>query len=282
MRGFPRQDLEQRLECAVAKVQPISGGDICEAFLVELGDGSRLFVKTRLGAPTEMFPTEGRGLEWLAETKTLRLPKVVAAHRCFLALEYLESGRRVAGFEDQLGRGLAALHKYPAEAPGWDQDNFIGPLPQPNETCESWVEFLIERRLKPRLQEAVQMGKAPSRWADRFQRLFAQLPTIIPEEPLSRLHGDLWGGNLHVGPQGEPCLIDPAVYVGHREVDLAMMKLFGGFSARVFDSYREAYPLVEGFERRVHLYQLYPLLVHVNLFGAGYVGSVERALDQLV
>ncbi len=173
---------------------------------------------------------------------------------------------------------MAALHRYPAEAPGLDHDNFIGPLPQPNRPCDSWPEFYAERRLRPRLEEALSGGKAPPRWRARFEDLFRALADLIPDEPMSRLHGDLWGGNLLVGPRGEPCLIDPAVYAGHREVDLAMMRLFGGFGTRVFQSYQESYPLQDGHEQRVHLYQLYPLLVHVNLFGSGYVSSVERAL----
>jgi fructosamine-3-kinase len=228
-----------------------------------------------------MFPAEGRGLEWLAETKALRIPEVIAAEEDFLALEFLESGSKRVKFDEELGRGLADLHRFSAGAPGWDFDNFIGPLPQANERTESWAEFYAEQRLRPRFEAAIRSGVAPGKWRSRFENLFERLPALVGDEPMSRLHGDLWGGNLLVGPNGEPCLIDPAVYVGHREVDLAMMKLFGGFPSRVFQSYDEAFPLLSGHELRVHLYQLYPLLVHVNLFGGGYVSSVERALDSL-
>lgn len=263
----------------VAKLQPVSGGDICESHRVTLTDGRELFVKTRPHCPVEMFPAEARGLRWLQETETLRVPHVLAVNERFLALEFLQPGTRYRGFDEILGVGLATLHRYPTAQPGLDHDNFIGPLHQPNRPCQSWPEFYAERRLRPRLREALDNGSAPSNWTKRFERLFSKLPELIPDEPLSRLHGDLWGGNLHTDPQGQPCLIDPAVYVGHREVDLAMMRLFGGFSARVFQAYAEVWPLETGHQGRVALYQLYPLLVHVVLFGSGYVASVERALD---
>jgi fructosamine-3-kinase len=272
--------LEETLGVKIRTARSLPGGDICQAFLATMNDGKKLFVKTRPGGPPDMFPTEGRGLAWLAETQTLRIPVVVAADTNYLALEYLESAPRKLGFEEELGRGLAALHSYPTELPGLEYDNFIGPLSQPNAPCDTWPEFYAEQRLRPRLEEALASGKAPASWRGRFEQLFQDLPGLIPEEPNSRLHGDLWGGNLLVGPQGEPCLIDPAVYVGHREVDLAMMRLFGGFSQRVFESYDEAYPLQPGSLDRVELYQLYPLLVHVNLFGGGYVSSVERILSR--
>ena len=274
--------LEDALGVRVRSVRAIAGGDICQAYLVQLEEKEHLFVKTRPGGPQDMFVAERRGLEWLAETEALRVPKVVAAQADFLALEYLESAPRTDDFDEKLGRGLAELHTFATDAPGLDYDNFIGPLAQPNQPCPTWPEFYAKRRLAPRIEEAIRSGRAPLNWGDRFERLFQKLPSLIPDEPNSRLHGDLWGGNLLVGPQGEPCLIDPAVYVGHREIDLAMMRLFGGFPQKVFDSYQEAYPLQEGAADRVDLYQLYPLLVHVNLFGGGYVSAVERALSRYV
>lgn len=272
--------LEEVLGQRCQSARPLSGGDICQAFLVLLADGSRVFLKTRPQAPPAMFPAEARGLEWLRQVGALRLPEVVAARPELLALEYLEPGSRVADFEERLGRGLAHLHRAPVVGFGLDHDNFIGPLPQANAPRASWVEFYIERRLRPQVAAALHSGRAPRGWAQRFERLYEFLPHWLPEEPPSRLHGDLWGGNLHTAPDGAPCLIDPAVYAGHREVDLAMMKLFGGFGDRVFRAYAEAYPLVEDHERRVELYWLYPLLVHVNLFGGGYANSVERILAQ--
>lgn len=259
----------------------LAGGDICQASLVTLDDGRRLFVKARLGAPDGMFAAEARGLEWLAQAAALRVPHVVASDQQFLALEYLPEGTPQANFSQALGYGLAQLHLCPVAQPGLHFDNFIGPLPQRNAPTHSWLAFYAEHRLRPRLQEVQARGVAPQAWRERFERLFTALPSMVPEEPLSRLHGDLWRGNLLVGPSGEPCLVDPAVYGGHREVDLAMMRLFGGFSEAVYEAYQEVAPLQPGHEKRVALYQLYPLLVHVVLFGGGYVSSVERALQEL-
>lgn len=276
------QLITAELDEVVLKVQPVSGGDICESFRVSLADGQDLFVKTRPHCPPDMFSAEARGLRWLEETETLRIPRVVTVTERLLALEFLQAGSRCPGYDEILGQGLAQMHRFPVEGPGLDHDNFIGPLNQPNQACQTWPEFFAERRLRLRLQEAIDEGFAPQSWAARFEKLFSKLPEIIPDEPLSRLHGDLWGGNLHTTPEGDPCLIDPAVYAGHREVDLAMMRLFGGFSARVFESYQETWPLLEGHTERIPLYQLYPLLVHVVLFGSGYVPSVERALKPFV
>jgi fructosamine-3-kinase len=272
-----------------AAARPLAGGDINEAYEVELDDRRRVFVKSNPRSPRGMFAAEARGLAWLAEAGALRVPRVLAASQPdagpqFLALELVGSGAPARDFDERLGRGLAALHRHGAPGFGLDHDNFVGRLPQDNrsEPTTTWTEFFRTRRLEAQLRRAVDGGHASSRMRAGFERLFAALPELVgPDEPPSRLHGDLWGGNLLVDESGAPCLIDPAVYGGHREIDLAMMRLFGGFGGRVFDAYDEAWPLAPGHEERVRLYQLYPLMVHVNLFGGGYVGSVESALDRL-
>jgi fructosamine-3-kinase len=272
---------------AVAGARPLAGGDINQAFEVALEDGRRVFVKTNPRSPRGMFAAEARGLGWLAEARALRVPAVLAASTPddgpqFLALELVGSGAPARAFEDRLGRGLAALHRHGAPGFGLDHDNFVGRLPQENGAAPTWAEFYRDRRLAPQLAQAAAAGLASARMRRAFDRLFAELPDLVgPAEPPARLHGDLWGGNLLVDESGAPCLIDPAVYGGHREIDLAMMRLFGGFGARVFEAYDEAWPLADGHEERVALYQLYPLMVHVNLFGGGYVGSVESMLDRL-
>jgi fructosamine-3-kinase len=228
-----------------------------------------------------MFAAEALGLDWLRQANALRIPEVVAAGAEFLALEYLESAPRAANFEESLGRGLAHLHRSGAPHHGLDHDNFIGPLSQRNAPTTDWAQFYTECRLRPQVAMAQTMGRAGADWEKRFDRLYSALPHLLPNEPPSRLHGDLWGGNLLSGPDGKPCLVDPAAYAGHREVDLAMMRLFGGFGRQVFEAYEAEYPLLEGHQHRVHLYQLYPLLVHVNLFGGGYRQAVERALQAL-
>jgi fructosamine-3-kinase len=286
----------QTLGTRVEKARPLSGGDINQAFAVSLADGRSVFVKANPGAPRAMFPAEARGLAWLAAAGALRVPRVLAVSPedgigpRFLILELIQPGPPARGFDEALGRGLAALHRAGAAGFGLDHDNFIGRLPQSNRpgpgdgaSGGGWAAFYGARRLEAQLRLAVTGGRASDRMRAGMDRLLANLPTLVgPEEPPSRLHGDLWGGNLMCDSDGAPCLIDPAVYGGHREVDLAMMRLFGGFGERVYAAYDEAFPLADGHQERLTLYQLYPLMVHVNMFGGGYVASVESALERLV
>jgi fructosamine-3-kinase len=276
--------LEAAVGAKVAGERAVGGGDINRADAVTLADGRRLFVKWNAREPDGMFAVEARGLAWLAEADAVRVPRVVAAGQGFLALELIEAAPPARGFDETLGRGLAALHRFGAPRFGLDHDNFIGRLPQDNRAVEGgWSEFYRRRRLEAQLRMAADEGLATSRMRAGFDRLFAELEDLVgPPEPPSRLHGDLWGGNLLCDEAGAPCICDPAVYGGHREIDLAMMRLFGGFGPRVFAAYDEAWPLAPGSEQRVALYQLYPLMVHVNLFGGSYVGQVEQLLDRLV
>jgi fructosamine-3-kinase len=285
-------ELERALGSPVVRSNGVGGGCINEAAQVVLADGRELFVKTNPDAPPSMFTAEARGLRWLGEARALRVPEVIAVSGPddpvqFLVLQLVRRGRPARDFDERLARGLAALHRFGAPGFGVDHDNFVGRLPQANGPASdpaSWPAFYRERRLEPQLRLASDHGLATARMKRDFTRLFADLPDLCgPPEPPARLHGDLWGGNLMCDADGAPCLIDPAVYGGHREIDLAMMRLFGGFGARVFAAYDEAWPLADGHEARVDLYQLYPLMVHVNLFGGGgYTGSVEEALARLL
>jgi len=272
---------------AVTAAQPLSGGDINEAYALRLADGRRLFLKTNARPPAGMFPAEARGLQWLAEAGApLRLPAVVAAEEEFLLLELIAEGRsprRGGSFDEDLGRGLAALHRRSPAGFGLDHDNFIGRLPQANRPAATWAAFFVRERLEPQLRRATDAGKLPPGVARGLDQVMTRMDQLVgPAEPPARLHGDLWGGNVMSDENGTPCLIDPAVYGGHREVDLAMMRLFGGFSARTFAAYEESFATAPGHDERVPLYQLYPLLVHVNLFGESYVTSVESALNLLL
>jgi fructosamine-3-kinase len=267
----------------VVRTEPVSGGDINHAYACTLASGRRVFAKSHRTALPEMFAREAEGLAWLAEPNALRVPKVLAASEAddtgpaCLVLEHIARGSARDDYAEVLGRGLAALHRAGAPAFGHDKPNYLATLPQDNTTEPTWATFYVERRLKPLLDRAADI--VPSELASRLRRLFDRMPTLVgPEEPPARLHGDLWGGNCFAADSGEPVLIDPAVYGGHREVDLAMMRLFGGFPRHTFDAYDEAYPLQPGHERRVALYQLYPLLAHVNLFGASYLPQLDRAV----
>ncbi|RLB43244.1 MAG: hypothetical protein DRH30_03440 [Deltaproteobacteria bacterium] len=278
-----RAALEQQLGTQILGAKQLGGGDINDAFEVSLGNGASVFVKTHPNPPPGMFEAEARGLRWLEEAGEIRIPKVVAVSDrppAYLALELLTPAKRRADFDEALGRSLAALHAFGAPSFGLDHDNFIGRLAQSNLAAGDWASFYWVSRLEPQLRLATDRGLIDSETRSRFDTLRRVLAERVgPEEPPSRLHGDLWGGNLHADAAGQPCLIDPAVYGGHREIDLAMMRLFGGFGERVFAAYDNAWPLAPGAGDRIPLYQLYPLLVHVNLFGGSYVGSVKRALS---
>jgi fructosamine-3-kinase len=280
--------LGRALGSSVVSASSVSGGDINAASQVALADGRRVFVKTQARSYPGMFSCEAEGLAWLGEAHALRVPEVLAVSDgqsgapAFLALEWIEPGTRGPRWEEQLGRGLAALHDAGADGFGLPYDNWLATLPQSNATRPSWASFYAEQRLLPLLERVARQGHASRSVQQGVERVVASLDALCgPSEPPSRLHGDLWGGNALCDARGEPVLIDPAVYGGHREVDLAMMRLFGGFSARCFSAYDEAHPLAPGHERRVALYQLYPLLAHVALFGSGYVGQLERALREL-
>jgi fructosamine-3-kinase len=269
----------------VAAGAPVAGGDINRALRARLADGRELFVKYRDDAPAGMYRAEALGLAWLAEADGPRTPSVVAVGDDgpprFLALEWIDRGAPAPGHDEELGRGLARLHRAGAPAFGLDADNFIGSLPQANAPAASWPEFYAARRLEPLARRAVADGRLPGRFLDGLERLRERLPDLLgPPEPPARLHGDLWGGNAMTGADGRPVLVDPAAYGGHREVDLAMMRLFGGFSRAVFAAYEEAHPLAAGHEERVELHQLYPVLVHVCLFGGGYARSAERIMSR--
>jgi protein-ribulosamine 3-kinase len=276
--------LTRRFGAGVRSAERLSGGDINDAFAVTLDDGRSVFVKTNARSPSGMFDAEARGLAWLAEARAIRLPEVLgvagAGEPPYLALALLRPAARRPSFDEELGRSLAALHRFGAAQFGLDHDNFIGSLPQSNRPAPRWVDFLRTERFEPQLALAVASGRADGAMRRGFERLFARLPELVaPDEPPSRLHGDLWAGNLHVDDAGAPCLLDPAAYAGHREMDLAMMRLFGGYGERTFAAYAEAFPLAPGVEERVALHQLYPLMVHVNLFGGGYGRTVQSILD---
>lgn len=278
-----KEDVRRRVAAAlgagVAAARPLSGGDINLAFAVTLVDGREVFVKTNPAADPRMFACEARGLAWLREAGAVRIPEVLADEPSFLALELLSGGRRAADYDERLGRGLAALHRFGADRFGLDEDNFLATLEQDNTPDDDWAEFYAHRRLEPLVRRAIDAGHAPAGWAARFAALFGRMADLVgPAEPPARLHGDLWSGNLHTDDDGAPVLIDPAVYGGHREIDLAMLQLFGAPGARFFAAYDETYPRAPGAGDRVALYQLYPLLAHVNLFGRGYVAAVEGAL----
>ncbi len=268
--------------------EPLPGSALNRAARLAIG-GERFFVKLNDAARLSMLEAEADGLEAIARTNTVRVPTVVgsgaAGGQAFLVLEHLAFGRGGDGVAAELGRGLAALHRVHGSRYGWHRDNTIGTTPQINAWGRDWLAFFAERRL--RFQLGCVAGKGFGDLARRGERLLARLPErrAAHDPPPSLLHGDLWGGNWGALVDGEPVIFDPAVYYGDREADLAMTELFGGFPKAFYAAYAEAYPLAAGYEWRRDLYNLYHLLNHVNLFGAGYArqaaGLVDRLLDAL-
>ena len=262
---------------------PVGGGDISAAWRVD-GVDDPFFLKTGSADRREMFAAEADGLAEIAASRTLRVPRVLATgcsgSTAWLALEWLDLERGSADSDRRLGAGLAAMHRTTESDHGWHRDNTIGATPQRNGRCESWCEFYREHRLRPQFELAGRNGFNGALQA-KGESLMARLEAIFDgHAPApSLLHGDLWGGNQAVS-QGEPVLFDPAVYFGDRETDLAMTRLFGGFSATFYEAYDAAWPLPPGHEVRTGLYQLYHVLNHLNLFGGSYLASAERLIDR--
>jgi fructosamine-3-kinase len=270
----------------LAGARRVAGGDINDAWLVELSDGGRAFVKARAGAQPGEYATEAAALAWLAAAPGgPRVPATLAATDALLALEWVDEGRLDGAGEEELGRGLALLHRAGAPAfgappPGAPLAGLrLGAVELPAARAADWPAFYAEHRLEPLVRAAADRGALPAGGGAAIAAAIARLPELAgPPEPPARLHGDLWSGNVLADAAGRPWLIDPAAYGGHREVDLAMLRLFGAPSARTLAAYAEAYPLADGHERRVPLWQLFPLLVHALLFGGGYgAAAVEAA-----
>jgi len=272
-----------RLEVAVAEatgravrsLRRVGGGDINDAYAAELEDGGRAFVKTRADAPAGEYATEAAGLRWLGVANGLGVPEVLGASDEVLVLEWLEPG--AAGDDAELGRGLAWVHAAGSDGYGAAAPARIGPLVLPNDPLPDWPSFYAERRLRPLLAPARDRGSLSADGVRAVESVCDRIAELAgPPEPPARLHGDLWGGNV-LWSGGRPYVIDPIAYGGHREVDLAMLRLFGSPGPRFLAAYEDAAPLAPGHEERVALYQLFPLLVHAVLFGGGYGSSVERA-----
>jgi len=259
--------------------EPLAGGSINDVALLHTSAGPFVLKSSRRAGAAAMFRAEAAGLEALAGSGTsLAVPRVIAVHddpQPFLILEYLDAAPKTNGFDDLLGAGLAALHRATAEQFGFAYDNFCGATPQPNPWTDTWVAFYGAWRIGHQLALAVDADHLTPTDARLVERLIMRMGDWIDEPATpSLIHGDLWSGNLHRDSAGRPALIDPAVYYAHREAELGMMTLFGGFSARVFEAYHQAFPLEPGWRDRQPLYQLYHLMNHLNLFGSGYHSEV--------
>ena len=261
---------EELLGQAVAATAPVAGGDISTVTKLRLSSGRSALMKTLTNAPAGFFESEAAGLRWLGEAGGVGVPDVLAVEADCLILSWVEPGKITIEAASELGRALARTHDAGAPSYGLDRDGFIGRLPLPNKPAPTWAEFYAVRRVLPYLKLARDRDAITAEDAATVEGIIGKLSDLVPEEGPRRLHGDLWNGNVLW--TAEACyVIDPAAHGGHRETDLAMLALFGlSHLPRVLAAYDEASPLADGWEDRVGIHQLFPLLVHACLFGGGY------------
>jgi len=276
-------------DAAVVGMSVVHGGDTAAAFRVELSSGDVLFAKTHASPPPDFFGTEAWGLEWLRSSGVVRVPRVVAVsdgidgdEPAFLLLEWIDTARSGSLDEVAFGRELALLHDSGAPCFGRVDRRTTGSLALPNEPSATWSGFVAACRFVPLARIARERSALPADTIDRLERLAGTLARFDDGSPPARLHGDLWAGNRIVDRDGASWLIDPAAHGGHREFDLAMMRLFGGFGTEAFESYVDVHPLADGWLDRVELHQIAPLVVHAIKFGGGYVAAAARAIDRYV
>jgi fructosamine-3-kinase len=274
----------------VRTARRLGGGDVAESYRMDLADGRTVFAKTHRNPPPQFFTTEADGLTWLRQPGVMPVPEVVAVSDGDdrspprLVLEWIDqAGHGSPAGEAAFGRALAHLHRAGSARFGRADHRSTGSLELPNDPCDTWVEFYGQRRLAVLLRLAHDREALPASAIAKLQFTIERLGELGgPPEPPARLHGDLWAGNRLVDREGRSWLIDPACHGGHREYDLAMMRLFGGFGRECFDEYTAEWPLADGWERRMSLHQLSPLVVHAVKFGGRYVAAAERALDAVL
>lgn len=272
---------EDLLGSAVVATAPVAGGDTATATKLRLSDGTTAIMKTVAHPPEGFFAAEAHGLRWLAEPMPdggVAVPEVLALDEGCLILRWVEPGKSTADVAAAFGQALAVTHAAGAKEFGAAKDGFISSLPLPHRTADTWAEFYAVRRVLPYLKLARDRGHVSEEDAATVESVIGRLTELIPVEPPARLHGDLWNGNVLWGQDGQIWVIDPAAYGGHRELDLAMLSLFGmPHLPRVLDAYTEAAPLADDWEDRLALHQLFPLLVHAALFGGGYGARAAEA-----
>ncbi|MFN8351184.1 MAG: fructosamine kinase family protein [Flavobacteriales bacterium] len=270
----------------IEQAVPVGGGSINDAYRLHTTHGTWFAKVNSADRFPSLFEAEADGLRRLAATGTLRTPAVIAHGEdhddSYLLLEHITTGLRTPAFWTAFGEGLAHLHRHSAPHFGLERNNYIGALPQVNTPADSWPAFFLHARLEPLVKQARDRRRLEAATALRFERLYTRLDQLFPPEPPALLHGDLWSGNFLCDAEGRPVLLDPAVYYGHREMDLAMARLFGGFEPGFFEAYQHTHPLEPGWAERVDLCNLYPLLVHTLLFGGTYARQVEEGLRRYV
>lgn len=265
------------------RLQVISTGKNHNTLSLIFHPGERYFLKwNKMPESTEILNKEALGLDLLANSGAVNTPKIIGkaetTEGSILILEFITESKTNSVFWNTFGKNIASLHRISNEYFGLPFNNFIGNLPQQNNQENNWLDFFILHRLEPQFERGLSAGLLGTHLIAPLHRLYHKLDQLIPEESPALLHGDLWNGNFISSKNGIPMLIDPAPYYGHREMDLAMTRLFGGFSPEFYYSYEESFPLTPDFEERAQLFQLYYLLVHVNLFSGIYISLVEKII----
>ena len=274
--------IETILNKKVTQLISVSGGDISETFKIETSTKSYFLKVNNTPNALSMFKAEAYGLQLINDTKSIKTPEVIAydsyQNTSFLLLEFIESKSPSTEDFKKLGHQLAKLHKNTSENFGLNQNNFIGSLPQSNKQHNTWLDYYTSERLLPQLELAKQKKLLTNKECPNEENIKNQLQELFTNIKPALLHGDLWSGNYLISTSGQPYLIDPAVYYGHFEVDIAMSKLFGGFSNDFYEEYFSNFIINSGTKARIEIYQLYYLLVHLNLFGSSYYRSVVSIL----
>lgn len=278
---FVKKIIEERLATSILSMSPLSGGDINQVLRIETINGHYVVKYNDREKFPGMLAKEARGLKLILKNG-FNTPHVIdtftdRAYQ-FLILDYIEPGKPSKKFWNRFANQLSLLHQNSNDYFGLDHNNYIGSLPQENDEKTTWEAFFVQKRLEPLINTAFDKGLLTSNHLRSFEHLFTLLKDVIPIEQPALLHGDLWSGNILCAKDQEPVLIDPAVYYGHREVDIAMTRMFGGFDPLFLEYYNEQYPLEKGWERRLPIHNLYPNLVHLILFGSSYLGGIERVL----
>ncbi|MEX2512616.1 MAG: fructosamine kinase family protein [Cyclobacteriaceae bacterium] len=263
----------------------VAAGNLNQAIYLKTAQ-QEYFLKTNHQNNPDIYKRESEGLDWTRNHCSLHVPKVIVTGTYgdtqYLLMEWIRASRSHPDYSEKLAEGLAELHMCTRKKFGLDVNNYISVLPQNNEPEMDWTSFFIQKRLEPMIQRAFYEGYISEKSLKEFRMIYPKLNDFFPHEKPSLLHGDLWSGNVMVNSLGFPSLIDPAVYFGHREMDLAFSKLFGGFDPSFYKAYQEVFPLDPGFEQRVEVYNLYPLLVHLNLFGTTYLSGITRVVKKLL
>lgn len=274
------QNISSQNNLNLIEAKRLSGGDINAVYRLDCKEGKFVIKLNNASSFPGMFTAEAKGLQLLRNSKSFKIPKAIASgsleNHSYLIMEYISTRAPKTDFWELFAQNLAKLHRTKAENFGLDHDNFIGSLPQKNNGCATASEFYMSQRLEPQIKMASNNGFEFKKLKGFYKNTAAE----IPNEPPSLIHGDLWSGNFLVAENGKPALIDPAVGFAPREMDLAMMKLFGGFDSSVFNIYNSIFPPSEGWENRTDLWQLYYLLVHLNLFGSGYFSQIKAIVSK--